>query len=330
MLLGAFCLPAGLTLSYNFAIIIHATGSAEMRNKSNREKTTVFWKQHQLLLRLTISLSFLLGITWLFGILVVFVDSLTVQYIFAILNTIQGVFILLLHFTGSSNIRKEWTRRVSSVRRRGTFETEMENIAIDSDDVVLVSIEKLSSDQAESAWADLLIDNCSSTFGALPAVTTTQLPDVNGSVQARGVIDEESERFVVDGIQQTKLENLEDGNTTFLIKSCEVIAAESSEKDACTANVIENEVCEKDSREPCREKLKDDNSTTGLIQYQNPVTNSEVNDEFELTQDDTQQEIKEEESTEVQDDSENGIVECASPGRVSFLAADDDKNYVSD
>ena len=149
--------------------------------------------------------------------------------------------------------------------------------------------------------------------------------------QARGVIDEESERSVVDGIQQTKLENLEDGNTTFLIKSSEVNAAESSEKDACTANVIENEVCEKDSREPCREKLKDHNSTTGLIQYQNPVTNSEVNDEeFELTQDDTQQEIKEEESTEVQDDSENGIVECASPGRVSFLAADDDKNYVSD
>ena len=121
VLLGAFCLPAGLTLSYNFAIIIHATGSAEMRNKSNREKTTVFWKQHQILLRLTISLSFLLGITWLFGILVVLVDSLTVQYIFAILNTIQGVFFLLLHFTGSSNIRKEWTRRVSSVRRRGTL-----------------------------------------------------------------------------------------------------------------------------------------------------------------------------------------------------------------
>ena len=115
---GAFCAPVGLILLFNLSMVLYIICSLSRRKKwgkGNSEK-----KQIYQLLRITVSLSVLLGITWLFGILVVLVDSLTFQYIFAILNTIQGFLIFIFHTIGSVEVRKEWSNTVNNIRRKRT------------------------------------------------------------------------------------------------------------------------------------------------------------------------------------------------------------------
>ena len=57
------------------------------------------------LLRIIGSLSLLVGITWIVGALLSFVDSLVLQYAFAILNSLQGFLIFYVNILTSSEIR---------------------------------------------------------------------------------------------------------------------------------------------------------------------------------------------------------------------------------
>ncbi|XP_067046938.1 adhesion G protein-coupled receptor L3-like [Acropora muricata] len=56
-------------------------------------------------------LSPLLGMTWVFGILSVTNASLVFQYIFTILNSLQGFFIFLLHVLRNADVRAEFKRK---------------------------------------------------------------------------------------------------------------------------------------------------------------------------------------------------------------------------
>ncbi|XP_067046687.1 adhesion G protein-coupled receptor L4-like [Acropora muricata] len=56
-------------------------------------------------------LSPLLGMTWVFGILSVTKASLVFQYIFTILNSLQGFFIFLLHIIRNADVRVEFRRK---------------------------------------------------------------------------------------------------------------------------------------------------------------------------------------------------------------------------
>ena len=51
----------------------------------------------RLWLKGTIILVFLLGLTWLFGLLFVNAQTIAFAYIFTILNTLQGMFIFVFH-----------------------------------------------------------------------------------------------------------------------------------------------------------------------------------------------------------------------------------------
>ncbi|XP_073241164.1 adhesion G-protein coupled receptor D1-like [Porites lutea] len=53
----------------------------------------------------------LLGITWLFGLLVFATHDVTIQYLFALSNSLQGFFIFLLHCLFNSEIRKTFKRK---------------------------------------------------------------------------------------------------------------------------------------------------------------------------------------------------------------------------
>ncbi|XP_044181267.1 adhesion G protein-coupled receptor L4-like [Acropora millepora] len=53
----------------------------------------------------------LLGMTWVFGILSVTNASLVFQYIFTILNSLQGFFIFLLHVLRNADVRAEFKRK---------------------------------------------------------------------------------------------------------------------------------------------------------------------------------------------------------------------------
>jgi len=53
----------------------------------------------------------LLGVTWLFGLLVFATHNVVFQYLFALFNTMQGFFIFLLHCLFNSEIRKNFKRK---------------------------------------------------------------------------------------------------------------------------------------------------------------------------------------------------------------------------
>lgn len=63
----------------------------------------------------------LLGVTWVFGLLVFATHSIVFQYLFALFNTMQGFFIFLLHCLFNSEIRKNFKRKKQSWKSLRTF-----------------------------------------------------------------------------------------------------------------------------------------------------------------------------------------------------------------
>ena len=63
----------------------------------------------------SICLFFLMGLTWIFGLISRFDDTLISTYIFEILNSFQGFFIFLLRILGSPEIRKKLSDILTSV-----------------------------------------------------------------------------------------------------------------------------------------------------------------------------------------------------------------------
>ena len=53
-----------------------------------------------------LSLSFILGSTWLIGVFGIFHSSIAVTYIFTTLNSLQGLFIFIFHVLGSDACRQ--------------------------------------------------------------------------------------------------------------------------------------------------------------------------------------------------------------------------------
>lgn len=123
---GAFIAPMALSLVYNISILVIIINSLRKRKKqaiSSKKKDS---SGALYLLRVVVCLSMLLGLTWVFGILVVLNDHIALQYIFAILNTFQGFLIFILHMARAKDVRDEWTSLVKSKRKgsvtgTGTF-----------------------------------------------------------------------------------------------------------------------------------------------------------------------------------------------------------------
>ncbi|KAM7449252.1 hypothetical protein ABFA07_002809 [Porites harrisoni] len=60
----------------------------------------------------------LLGVTWLFGLLSLSKAGLVSQYVFTVLNTLQGLLIFLLHCIRNSEIRAVWNKKLQNVKRQ--------------------------------------------------------------------------------------------------------------------------------------------------------------------------------------------------------------------
>jgi len=78
-------------------------------SKLNAVKTTV---------KACIVLFPLLGITWLFGLLSIAQAGVVPQYIFTVLNSVQGLLIFLLHCVRNTEIRAAWTKKLQRVKKR--------------------------------------------------------------------------------------------------------------------------------------------------------------------------------------------------------------------
>ena len=91
--------PLGVMLVFNLVTVLVVT-------KSLHSKLSLAAHYSKLkLLRIIGSLSLLVGITWIVGALLSFVDSLVLQYAFAILNSLQGFLIFYVNILTSSEIR---------------------------------------------------------------------------------------------------------------------------------------------------------------------------------------------------------------------------------
>lgn len=104
----AFIIPVAVTTLANIVILglvlheicrLHTTGRTCM---SDIVRST---------LKSLVVLIPLLGVTWLFGLLVFATHSVEFQYLFALSNTMQGFFIFLLHCLFNSEIRKNFMRK---------------------------------------------------------------------------------------------------------------------------------------------------------------------------------------------------------------------------
>eukprot|EP00794_Sanderia_malayensis_P014278 gene14278-15765_t len=74
----------------------------------------------KLLHRIRIIATFVLlfSLTWLFGFLVVSNDVIALQYVFCIMNSLQGFFIFLFYCVRNENVRKSWKDQLTARQRQ--------------------------------------------------------------------------------------------------------------------------------------------------------------------------------------------------------------------
>ena len=113
--LGSFCAPLALVLLMNCTIFLAVLRVFGLRKNSKLKKSGN--KKKSKTLRAIVSLSFLMGITWVFGLFLLATDHDALQYIFAILNSLQGFFVFVFF---ASTSRREEGRSQKTVRRHSS------------------------------------------------------------------------------------------------------------------------------------------------------------------------------------------------------------------
>ncbi|XP_063609236.1 uncharacterized protein LOC134783250 isoform X2 [Penaeus indicus] len=103
----AFLPPLVLTMTVNlimFSLIIHGAVCGRARVNSTMSERTLFMNQ----LRMAVCVFFLLGFTWIFGLLAIKELRPVFSYLFCIFNTLQGFFIFLFHVCRERSARRMW------------------------------------------------------------------------------------------------------------------------------------------------------------------------------------------------------------------------------
>ncbi|XP_066988124.1 uncharacterized protein [Macrobrachium rosenbergii] len=103
----AFLPPLALTMTVNvvmYSLIIHGAICGRARVNSTMSERTLFMNQ----LRMAVCVFFLLGFTWIFGLLAVSQLRQVFSYLFCIFNTLQGFFLFLCHICREQGARKYW------------------------------------------------------------------------------------------------------------------------------------------------------------------------------------------------------------------------------
>ncbi|KAK3584429.1 hypothetical protein CHS0354_017709 [Potamilus streckersoni] len=113
-LIWAFVGPAALVILLNFIIILvvfqRMFSTSAMMTKSDKVKAKTAVRSLCVLLPIT-------GITWVFGILSVNEDLDVFQYLFAIINSLQGLFIFLIHCFFNHHLRNA-IKQINATRKR--------------------------------------------------------------------------------------------------------------------------------------------------------------------------------------------------------------------
>ncbi|KAM8832062.1 adhesion G-protein coupled receptor G6 isoform 5-T5 [Spinachia spinachia] len=101
---GYFCLVFLLNVAMFIVVMLQICGrNGKRSNRTLREEVLRN-------LRSVVSLSFLLGMTWGFALFAWGPVSLAFIYLFAIFNSLQGLFIFVFHCALKENVQKQWRR----------------------------------------------------------------------------------------------------------------------------------------------------------------------------------------------------------------------------
>ncbi|XP_065198236.1 adhesion G protein-coupled receptor E5-like [Sycon ciliatum] len=92
---GGLVAPMGLSILYNLAVLIAVVNALRKQRKRFSGGSHGGAKERKPMLVVIVSLSVLQGVTWVFGFLVLAHDHLVLQYVFTVLNSLQGFFIFI-------------------------------------------------------------------------------------------------------------------------------------------------------------------------------------------------------------------------------------------
>ncbi|XP_066961100.1 uncharacterized protein [Macrobrachium rosenbergii] len=108
--------PLALTMLVNiimFVLIIRGAVWGRARMNSTLSERSLFMSQ----LSMAVCVFFLLGFTWIFGLLSIWKGRLLFSYLFCIFNTLQGFFIFLFHLCRERTARRLWKDFLSVISR---------------------------------------------------------------------------------------------------------------------------------------------------------------------------------------------------------------------
>ena len=111
---GAVYAPMAVSLVYNLTVLL-LIGRSLKRHANTLAGSASSRAAAAKLVRAVAILSVLLGCTWSLSILVIVVDRVELQYVFAVANTLQGFCVFLLHTLRSEEARSAWTSVLPSV-----------------------------------------------------------------------------------------------------------------------------------------------------------------------------------------------------------------------
>ncbi|XP_071507102.1 adhesion G-protein coupled receptor D1-like [Diadema antillarum] len=123
-LMWAFAIPVLIVIAINTVVLIMVI-RVFMSLKANADKTEV--ERFRAGARAILMLQPLLGFTWIFGLLSSYDTSLFFTYMFVIFNSLQGVFIFILHCVMNEEVKKAFRSKYRRhARRRSTLASTTE------------------------------------------------------------------------------------------------------------------------------------------------------------------------------------------------------------
>uniref|UniRef100_A0A3B4Z9G6 Adhesion G-protein coupled receptor G6 n=1 Tax=Stegastes partitus TaxID=144197 RepID=A0A3B4Z9G6_9TELE len=151
---GYFCLVFLLNVAMFIVVMLQICGRNGKR--SNRTLRDEVLRN----LRSVISLTFLLGMTWGFALFAWGPVTLVFMYLFAIFNSLQGLFIFIFHCALKENVQKQWRRYLCCGRFRLSDNSDWSKTATNN-------TKKVSSDNLGKSLS-------SSSFGSSTANWTSK------------------------------------------------------------------------------------------------------------------------------------------------------------
>ena len=97
-------------------ITLHGSNNGKNLHKSNNDKTMTVIKES----RIAFGLNLLLGTTWILAFLAVEEVTMTFQWLFCIINSLQGFFIFVFYTVRVPDVRNAWLEALQSLLKMFT------------------------------------------------------------------------------------------------------------------------------------------------------------------------------------------------------------------